>query len=219
MVTTTIGVILICIQILAYIGSISGGVQFFATFSINELFYFIGFNLVGIIGVICLISGIRAQNTQTSELQEETQTHHEPKTLHELPKEEQKSEASEENKTMNIFTSKRIAAVISILLCVTLYLSFITVFTTKRDTYICYTTKTGECFHSATCRYLNTAYETTVYEASQEYKKCKYCNPCVEQYKTTLTERNYIRPILISVPISAIVFALLAFKKKKQRRS
>lgn len=111
--------------------------------------------------------------------------------------------------------SKRIAAIISLLLCIALYLSFLSAFTTKRDTYICYTTKTGECFHSATCSYLNTAYETTVYKASQKYKVCKYCNPCVEQYKTTITERNYVIPMLISAPISAGVFLLLTYKKEK----
>lgn len=116
---------------------------------------------------------------------------------------------------MNIFTSKRIAALISILLCITLYLSFLSAFTTKRNTYICYTTKTGECFHSATCIYLNTSFETTVYEASQKYRACKYCNPCIKQYETTITVRNYIAPALISVPISVAVFFLLTYKKEK----
>ena len=111
--------------------------------------------------------------------------------------------------------SKRIAAIISLLLCIALYLSFLSAFTTKRDTYICYTTKTGTHYHSATCTYLNTAYETTVYEASRKYKPCNYCNPCVEKYETTITDRNYIIPILISIPISAAVFFLLTYKKEK----
>ena len=116
----------------------------------------------------------------------------------------------------NIRISKRIAAVISILLCITLYLSFLSAFTTKRDTYICYTTKTGECFHSAICQYASkTAYETTVYEACRKYKPCSQCNPCVEQYKTTITDRNYIIPIFISVPTSAAIFFLLTYKKKE----
>lgn len=115
----------------------------------------------------------------------------------------------------NIHISKRIAAVISILLCITLYLSFLSAFSTKRDTYICYTTKTGECYHSAICQYASkSAYETTVYEACQEYKPCNYCNPCIERYKTTITERNYVIPLLISAPISAAVFLLLTYKKK-----
>lgn len=118
---------------------------------------------------------------------------------------------------MKEYTLKRIAAVISILLCITLYLTFLTtVFTNKRDTYICYTTKTGECFHSATCRYISkSAYETTVYEASSKYRPCNYCNPCVERYETTITERNYIIPAVISVPISTAVFLLLTYKKKQ----
>jgi hypothetical protein len=115
----------------------------------------------------------------------------------------------------NIHISKRIAAIISILLCITLYLSFLSAFTTKRDTYICYTTKTGTHYHSATCSYLDTAYETTVYEASRKYKPCNYCNPCVERYETTITDRNYIIPAIISVPISAAVYLLLTYKKKQ----
>ena len=123
---------------------------------------------------------------------------------------------NKEQKIMNILTSKRIALVISIILCAVLYLSFLSAFTTKRDTYICYTTKTGECFHSATCKYLNTAYETTVYEASRRYRVCNYCNPCQEIYKTTFTSRDYITPLLISLPISALTFVILTAKKKEQ---
>lgn len=121
------------------------------------------------------------------------------------------------NKPREYITSKRVAAVFAILLCITLYLSFLSAFTVKRDTYICYTTKTGECFHSATCKYLNTAYETTVYEASQRYKVCKYCNPCTEQYKTKITDRNYIIPAAISLPISSLAFFILTYKKKRNK--
>ena len=112
---------------------------------------------------------------------------------------------------------KRIAAILSIFLLIILYLVFLTVFSTERDTYICYTTKTGDNFHSATCSYLNTAYETTVYEASKNYNVCKYCNPCVEQYKTTIIIKDYILPIIISFPISTLVFLLLICKKKKSK--
>ena len=146
---------------------------------------------------------------------EEAKDHPESKTLPELPKEAPKVETPKDNNLMNLITSKRIAAIISIVLCAVLYLSFLSAFTTKRDTYICYTTKTGTHYHSATCSYLDTAYETTVYEASRKYKPCKYCNPCIEQYKTTITDRNYIIPIFVSVPISAAVFFLLTYKKKK----
>ena len=117
-------------------------------------------------------------------------------------------------KTLTPLMPKRIAMVISLLLCVIIYLVFLTtVFTTKRDTYICYTTKTGECYHSANCRYINkSAYETTVYEACRDYKPCWNCQPSV---KTILTVRNYIYPALISIPISALVFLLLGYGKEK----
>lgn len=114
--------------------------------------------------------------------------------------------------------SKRIAAIISLVLCAVLYLSFLSAFTTKRDTYICYTTKTGTHYHAPTCIYLDTARETTVYEVSRRYDPCNYCNPCIEHYETTITDRNYVIPILISVPISAAVFLLLTYKKKKKIR-
>jgi hypothetical protein len=116
--------------------------------------------------------------------------------------------------------SKRIVAAISVLLCIVLYLLFLTTaFSNVRDTFICYTTKTGECYHSAVCKYTSkSAYETTVYEACRSYRPCNHCDPCVERYKTTITERNYIIPIFISVPISAAVFLLLTYKKKLRRR-
>lgn len=119
-------------------------------------------------------------------------------------------------KRTNLFLSKRIASTISLLLCVTLYLLFLTMaFTNKRDTYICYTTKTGECYHSATCQYISkSAYETTVYKASKKFRPCSRCNPCIERYATTFTERNYVVPLLISAPISAAVFYLLTYKKE-----
>lgn len=115
------------------------------------------------------------------------------------------------------FISKRIAAVVSFLLCITLYLAFLTtVFTIKRDTYICYTTNNGDLYHAATCVYLNTSYETTIYEACRDYKRCTHCNPSIEQYKTTITERNYVAPLLVSVPLSGVVFLLLTYKKKQK---
>jgi hypothetical protein len=127
-----------------------------------------------------------------------------------------KAPSEEKPKENTKIISKRISAVISLLLCITLYLIFLTtVFTNERDTYICYTTKTGECFHSAVCQYISkSAYETTVYEASKKYRPCNHCNPCVKNYETTITERNYFIPLLISAPISTSVFFLLTYKKK-----
>ena len=114
--------------------------------------------------------------------------------------------------------SRRVALVISLLLCVTLYLLLLSmVFTTERDTYICYTTRTGECYHDDSCHYIRyTAYETTVYEATQKgYSPCSQCNPCYKNNKTTIVAKNHTYPILISVPISVAVFLLLGYRKKE----
>lgn len=122
-------------------------------------------------------------------------------------------------KTLTPLMPKRIAMVISLLLCVIIYLVFLTtVFTTKRDTYICYTTQTGECYHSSTnCKYIinKRASETTVYEACRDYRPCQECNTWYDQEdRTTQTIRNYVYPLLISVPISVLVFLLLVYRKK-----
>ena len=123
----------------------------------------------------------------------------------------------EDNSHKKSFISKRVALVISILLCVTLYLLLLsTAFTAKRDTYICYTTRTGECYHDDSCWYLKSAYETTVYEASQKgYRPCSRCNPCYKGNKTTIVTRNHTYPILISIPVSVTVFLLLGYQKKE----
>lgn len=147
---------------------------------------------------------------------EEARSQLKQETVPEAPKEEQRTESPKENKLMNIMTSKRIAAIISLLLCITLYLSFLSAFTTKRDTYICYTTKTDDYYHSATCLHIkNSVSETTVYKAAKKYSPCSSCNPCIERYATTITERNYVIPMLISAPISAGVFLLLTYKKER----
>lgn len=54
-----LGVGLLILQIISYVGNLaSGGVKFFSEFSIYEVAYFIGFNLIGIIGLIVLIFGL-----------------------------------------------------------------------------------------------------------------------------------------------------------------
>jgi hypothetical protein len=59
------GAVLIFLQILSYIGNLTaGGVKFFIAFSIYELIYFLSYNLVGIIGLIVLILGIRSLKKQ-----------------------------------------------------------------------------------------------------------------------------------------------------------
>jgi hypothetical protein len=37
----------------------------------------------------------------------------------------------------------------------------------------------------------------------------------VEQYETTITERNYVIPAIISIPTSVAVFFLLTYKKRE----
>ena len=59
MIRLIIGIILIVIQILSYVGNLAfGGVQFFSSFSIYEFLYFFGYNIVGIIGIVFLFVGI-----------------------------------------------------------------------------------------------------------------------------------------------------------------
>ena len=127
-------------------------------------------------------------------------------------------------KFFNIIQSKRLALVISILICATLYLSFLTLaFTTTREqgTYICYTVDGDTCFHSPICELIRnkdiSINETTVYEASKTHKKCNSCTHNIEAYKTTITvtERNYLIPALISLPISAVIFVALPIKEKE----
>lgn len=137
-----------------------------------------------------------------------------PETHNDVSKEDTENPPSRE--VFSLTFSKRIAAIISIVLCAVLYLSFLSAFTTKRDTYICYVTEHGTHYHAPTCIYLDTARETTVYEVSRRYAPCNYCNPCIERYETTITYRNYVAPILISVPASAAVFLLLTYKKKEK---
>ena len=119
---------------------------------------------------------------------------------------------------MSLITSKRIATVISIVLCAVLYVSFLSVFSTKRETQICYVETKNERFHA----HLNCSnadefdYETTVYKACKNYTPCDHCYRYGEPSKTTIAERNYVAPLLISVPISAAVFLLLTYKKKEK---
>lgn len=115
-----------------------------------------------------------------------------------------------EQKTMNIISTPRIAAVLAILLCITLYFALLSnVFTTKIDTYMCYVVD-GE-IHDINCSSLNTTQpiETTVYEAIKHNKihGCKFTN------QTTITQTNYVVPLLISTPISVLVYFILTSKK------
>ena len=61
MVKIIIGAILIGLQILSYIGNMAAGsLSFFSTFSVNEIVYFLGYNLIGIVGLVFLLLGIHS---------------------------------------------------------------------------------------------------------------------------------------------------------------
>ncbi len=66
-----IGIVLVLLQIASYVGNIyAGGLTFFTTFSLNEIVYFLSFNLVGIIGLVLLISGIRSITKEKSKTEQ-----------------------------------------------------------------------------------------------------------------------------------------------------
>lgn len=116
-----------------------------------------------------------------------------------------------EKKANNHSPLKQNAKAIAIILFIVTYiLLFTTVFTNEQDTYICYTTATGECYHAEYCHYLRqSSYQTTVYEAKDRYRPCSKCDPCIERYKITITERNYVTPLFISGSISVAIFFVL----------
>lgn len=67
-----LGVGLLILQIISYVGNLAaGGVKFFSAFSIYEVAYFIGFNLVGIIGLIVLFLGIRSLKKQKTNIEDD----------------------------------------------------------------------------------------------------------------------------------------------------
>ncbi len=132
-----------------------------------------------------------------------------------------------DQKIMNILTSKRIAAVISIFLCVVLYfLLLANVFTKKIDTFTVYTQEGLDVIHGnsmcQTNKWDGLDYEysldktkpiivTTAYDCTAH----SWCTLCAEEMKKiTITEKDYITPLLISLPISALTFAILTVKKK-----
>lgn len=117
----------------------------------------------------------------------------------------------------NRLTSKRMAAIISLLLCMILYLSSLSVFSKSQDTYICYIDKKEGTFHIPECAYAGkNAFESTMYEAQKHYSHC-ICRPSIydERYKVTITVRDYVTPLIISVPASITVYVLLTIGKKK----
>ena len=114
-------------------------------------------------------------------------------------------------KRYRTLATKTVAAAVSVGLCIVLFLVFLfSVFTTEIETYICYTTNTGECYHAEYCQYLyRSSHRTTVYKASREYRPCSKCDPCQEEYKTTITERNFPGAVFASLPIPIILYFVL----------
>ena len=130
-------------------------------------------------------------------------------------------------KIMSFITSKRIAAVFSILLCITLYFGLLeTVFTKKIETFIVYTQEGSDILHGNRLCESDREIDFDIYEYSMDFNKpiikttifenpdksvCK-CHAIAEE--TTLEHKNYIAPLVISLTISGIVFCILIYKKK-----
>lgn len=153
------------------------------------------------------------------------------KKLSDYMKGDRKTETKEKNKgekIMNILTSKRIAAVISIFLCISLYFSLLSaVFTKKIDTHVVYTQEGSNMIHGTMgC----TAYDRVGYDnirridrskpiITTTMNECPDYIPCqstcmVEAKEITLTVKDYISPLIISLLVSATVYFILTFKKK-----
>ena len=83
------------------------------------------------------------------------------------------------------------------------------------DTYECYVTSQGECYHDIECRYLGkNVIKTTVYEAQDEYRKCKYCDVADNGWETTIIveEQNARSSLIIAIIVTiAAYFVIDAF--------
>jgi hypothetical protein len=223
-----IGIGLIILQLLSVMGTLKAGdwiyfsnVTNFKVF-LYDLIGFTGYSFIGILGIVLLVNGIRAyRKGKNGSEKKEVKSSIEEVNVKQNQILKQKKSWSMKN-SFKFTQSKKIALIVSVVLCVTFYLSFLTLaFTekTNQETYICYTTKTGTHFHSDNCKYLNTMYQTTVYEACKKYKPCEYCDPFYESNKTkiTITERNYLVPALISIPLSTIIYIALINDKKDDK--
>lgn len=134
--------------------------------------------------------------------------------------------STRKEKIMEIITSKRIAAAISLLLCVFLYFALLTTaFTYKVDTFIVYTQTGTDVIHGNrlchTDEWLGLHYKyvldqdkpiimTTAYDCPN-HKWCTECSKHMEE--TTVTRRDYVTPLLISIPISGLLLFVLVYKK------
>ena len=102
------------------------------------------------------------------------------------------------------------------------------------DTYVCYTTRYGKCYHARSCGSLwNSSYKTTVYEAKEDgYRACSKCTPS-EKITLTLTETKY-RDVTETVTVTKepalqvwfcgtgiliVVYFVLTFKHRQERKA
>jgi hypothetical protein len=62
----------------------------------------------------------------------------------------------------------------------------------KINTFVCYTTTYGECYHAESCGYLwSSSHQTTVYDAElRGYSSCSRCSP-TEKTVIEITETRY----------------------------
>lgn len=99
MLNISFGIAMLILQGIAYIGSIyAGNLNFFGTFSLYEIFYFIGYNLVGIIGLIVLICGIYKTKKEKPSMIHEPTTMTEEEIKDEIMEELQYTSENEERK-------------------------------------------------------------------------------------------------------------------------
>ena len=111
----------------------------------------------------------------------------------------------------------RLLAII-LLISIILYLILLfTCFSSEVNTYICYTTDYGECYHAEYCQYLyNSANKTTVYQADKNFRDCSKCNPIQKEYGTLIIVRDYKTPFFIVLITSISGYLVIAKIKQKK---
>jgi hypothetical protein len=113
----------------------------------------------------------------------------------------------------------RVAAIVSLAVCIVLFFLLLsTIFTEKVETLLVFTQEGSSTIHGImTCTKLDASkpiVQTTLYEESQ----CTVCRDsgCINKAdSTTITIKNYVAPLVISVFLSSIIYFLLAKRKKE----
>ena len=144
-------------------------------------------------------------------------------------------------------TIRILAALVAIFIFVVVYIATLKIFFTKEiqitvydehievekiNTYICYVTRTGKCYHSQRCQYIGkSSTETTVYEAEQNgYSACSRCTPrseaTLEVERVIKTprddikiQRNYIAPAIVSSVLSISYYAIVVISYRKKQNN